>query len=192
MIDATGRLLGRFNVIDVTLIAFLLTIALGLIAVQSGWHQTSGQVIEGESDIVYAIHLRNVKALRPKELFHVGDVVSMTVRNQPRGKVAVERVVVKPKQAIIPTGGGGVRLMPDPDDQYGYDYLVTLRDHAIITEDGYVTSGVKIKTGMKILVEGPAFQLAGVIADVRKAPPQASPNPPAPAPAKSPAAPKAR
>lgn len=94
----------------------------------------------------------------------------MTVRNQPRGKVKIEQVVVKPKQAMIPSGGGNFRLTADPEDQFGYNYLVTLRDHAQVTEDGYVTSGVKIKTGMKILVEGMDFQIAGVIVDVQAAP----------------------
>jgi hypothetical protein len=166
MLDQSGRLFGKVNVIDFTLLAFLFLVALGIVAVQSGWHQTSSQVIEGETDIEYTLYLRNVKTLDPEKLFLPNQMVSMTIRNQPRGDVRVVSVHYKPKQAIIPKGDGGYVTVPDPDDQHGFDYLVRVRDHALVGKEGYVTNGVKVKVGTNILVENFLFRLPGMIIDI--------------------------
>jgi len=169
-IDAQGRLFGRWNVIDFSMLAVLFLVALGVVAVQSQWHVTSGEVVKGESDIEYSFFIYNAKTLRP-DLFQVGKPLSMTIRNQPRGNVMIIAVKMTPKQAIIHgTGGKGYQVIDDPADPYGYNYLVTVRDHAKVTEDGYVVEGIKVKTGMKITVEGFDYQLSANIVSVNEAP----------------------
>jgi len=167
MIDASGKLLGRINVFDFSSLLILALVALGLVAVQSGWHTTSSQVVEGETDIKYAIYLRNVKALHPEQLFQQDDTVSITIRNRPRGEVKVLNSEYKPKQSIIPDGKGSYSLVADPDDQNGYDYIVWLKDRAVVTKESYVTNGVKVKIGMRMLVEDFSYQLPGQIIDIQ-------------------------
>lgn len=164
-VDETGRLFGKVNVIDAALMGLLFLVALGIIAVQSGWHQTSGQVVKGEADIRYTVLLRNVKTLSPN-LFEVGKTLSMTIRNQPRGKVKIVDVKRTPRKLVVPSGSG-FQVIDDPVDLNGYDYLVTVEDHATVTEDGYVTEGVKVKIGSNIDVEGFNYRLSGLIADIQ-------------------------
>lgn len=158
--------LKQFNWVDKSFTILAVLIAAGFIAVQSGLYTTSSQVIEGEAVIEYVVLLRNIKTLDPKSLLKTGDKLALTIRNQPRGKVEVVAFNTKPKQIVLPKNDGNFALIPDPDDRYGYDYLVKFTDHAQLTSDGYVANGIKIKTGMKITVEGFDFQVPGVIVAV--------------------------
>ncbi len=168
MLNSSGKLFGKINVIDFSLAFFLVLVALGLIAVQSGFHRTSGQMIEGETDLEYVVFLRHVQALDPQGIFKAGEKVSISIRNRPRGKVEILEVLYKPEQLILPTDKGKYQVLTDPTAPNSYDFLLKLKDHALITKDSYVTNGVKVKTGMKLTLEGFNFRLPGIISDVRK------------------------
>ncbi|HEY9746802.1 MAG TPA: DUF4330 domain-containing protein [Oculatellaceae cyanobacterium] len=172
-IDQSGRLFGKINVIDFLSLALILLAALGMIAVQSGWHKTSGQVIRGEGDIQYTILIRNLKTLQP-DLFQPGKKLSITIRNQPRGEVPILDVKRNPRRTSFMGPNGQLQTIEDPADPYGYDYLITLRDHALFTQDGYVAEGIKVKIGLSIEVEGKNYRVPGVIVDVREASDRAS------------------
>ncbi|MEM0952055.1 MAG: DUF4330 domain-containing protein [Cyanobacteria bacterium P01_H01_bin.74] len=165
MIDATGKLFGKLNIIDAVALLVALVVALGIILVQSGLYQTSGQVIEKEGDIVYTVSLRHVETLTP-QLFKPGETLSITVRNQPRGQVKIVSVQQNRLQHVIGLPSGKPLVMDSPVYPDAYNYRVTLQDHALFTADGYVTSGVKIKTGLHINVEGHDYRIAGHIIDV--------------------------
>jgi hypothetical protein len=166
MVDQSGRLFGKFNVIDFSALAMLLLVALGILLVQSGLYRTSGQQVKGESDIEYTIALRNVKTFQP-DLFKKGNQLSITIRNQPRGNVLITDSQVTPKKMVVPSGQS-YQVINDPIDTNGFDYIVKLRDHAVITGDGYVTNGIKVKIGLPIEVEGFNYRLPAVIADIRE------------------------
>src|SRR5690606_15293069 len=108
-------------------LALAFMVALGVIAVQSGVHQTSGQVIKGEGDITYTIYIRNLKTLQP-DLFAPGKKLSITIRNQPRGEVPILDVKRTPRRSSYILPSGELKTMEDPADPYGYDYLITLKD----------------------------------------------------------------
>ncbi|MEB3288196.1 MAG: DUF4330 domain-containing protein [Vampirovibrionales bacterium] len=167
LVDSTGRLFGKINVFDAALMLVFALIAAGIIAVQSGWHETSGEVVNGETDIEYSFLMHNAKTLRP-DLFKPGKKISMTIRNQPRGEVTIVKSEVSPKKAIIQNASGQFTLVDDPSDPHGYEYLVTVKDHAVVTDQGYVTDGVKVKIGMTIDVEGFDFRFPAVIVDVHE------------------------
>lgn len=166
LIDDHGRLFGKINLIDACVYAILLFGVFGIIAVQSGWHTTSADVIKGETEIQYTFMMRNAKVKDPN-LFKPGETLSMTIRNQPRGKVTITEVKVTPKQAVVPAGGS-FKVMDDPTEQMGYDFLVTVKDKATVTDDGYVTEGVKVKIGSNIDVEGFSYRMPALIVDVRE------------------------
>lgn len=166
MMDRSGRLLGRLNVLDGMVLGLLLLVVLGIIAVQSGWHQTSGETIKGETDIEYTVLLRNLKTLQP-DLFTPGQKLSITIRNQPRGEVFIVDSKVSPKKLAVPMADGNVKVVDDPADLYGYDYLIRLKDHALLSDGGYVTEGIKVKIGLPIEVEGMNYRVNGVIADIK-------------------------
>lgn len=167
LINQSGKLFGKINVIDFFSLALVVLIALGVIAVQSGWHQTSGQMIQGEGDIQYTILIRNLKTLQ-SDLFQPGKKLSITIRNQPRGEVEIVNVKATPRRMSFMGPNGKLQTLEDPADPYGYDYLITLRDHAMFSHEGYVTEGIKVKIGLSIEVEGKNYRVPGAIVDVRE------------------------
>jgi hypothetical protein len=165
-IDQSGKLFGKINIIDFSGLALALLVAIGIIAVQSGMHRTSGQ-IKGEGDIHYTIYIRNLKTLQP-DLFVPGKKLSITIRNQPRGEVTIVDAKHTPKRFSYMLPNGTLKTMEDPADPYGYDYLVTLKDHALFSKDGYVTEGIKVKIGLGIEVEGHDYRVPGAIIDIKE------------------------
>jgi Domain of unknown function (DUF4330) len=162
--------MARWNPIDTGVTVTALCVALGITASQLGWHKTSGQVIKGETDIHYQIVIRNLKTLRP-DILQAGKTLSITIRNQPRGDVKIVDVKHNVKRTLLqtPGKGAGFSVIDDPVDNYGHDFLVTLRDHAQITEDGYVTEGIKVKIGLPIEIEGFDYRVNGSIVNVEAA-----------------------
>lgn len=168
LMNSSGQVFGRFNLIDFSALLLALLATLGILLVQSGLYRTSGQVIKGEGDIVYTVYVRNLKSLSP-DLFVPGKKLSITIRNQPRGAVQILQAQNTPKRTSFMLPNGQLKTLADPADPYGYDSLVTLKDHALFTEDGYVTEGIKVKIGLPIEVEGRNYRVPGVIVDVREA-----------------------
>jgi len=64
---------------------------------------------------------------------------------------------------------GTLKTMEDPADPLGNDYLVTLKDHALFTNEGFVTEGIKVKIGLNIEVEGKNYRVPGMIVGVEEA-----------------------
>lgn len=168
LIDQSGKLFGKINVIDFGGLALAVLVTAGVLLVQSGMHRTSGQVVKGEGDIHYTVYIRNLKTMQPK-LFEPGKKLSITIRNQPRGKVEIVDVKQTPKRSSYMLPSGSLATMEDPADPYGYDYLITLKDHALFSDDGFVTEGIKVKVGLGIEVEGHDYRVPGAIIDVREA-----------------------
>lgn len=166
LINSSGQVFGRYNVIDFLGVLLALAVALGILAVQAGWHRTSGQVVKGEGDIEYTVFIRNLKTMQP-DLFEPGKMLAMTIRNQPRGAVKIVKVERTPRKVAL-AAPGGVQTVEDPTEPHGFDYFVTLRDHALFTEEGYVTEGIKVKIGLPIEVEGRIYRVPGVIVAVRE------------------------
>jgi len=165
LIDDDGRLFGRFNVIDTLTTGVIMAGVLGFFLVQSGYHETSGQIVEGETDIRVVVQISNLKTLDP-DLFVEGQETSITIRNQPRGKVKIERAEHKPVQTSVQDKNGNLHGGADYSEPNGHDFFVWLRDHAKITKDGYVANGVKVKIGLPIELEGFKYRAYGRIIDV--------------------------
>lgn len=165
-IDHSGRLFGKINIIDFTALLTALLVSVGVLLVQSGTYKTSGQVIESESDVEYTISLRGVQTLSP-ELFKEGEMLSISIRNQPRGKVKIAKVQQSRVIEAIGSPDGTVKVIENPAHPNSYDYFITLHDHALRTPDGFVTNGVKVKIGLHIEVEGFNYRINGQIVDIK-------------------------
>lgn len=164
LIDENGRLMGKVNLIDAIVTGVIALTAIGVLMVQSGWHTTSADVVKKESDIEYTFLLKHVRTTNP-QLLKKDDTLSMTIRNQPRGDLKITDVEVTPKRVMLSSSGKPI-LTEDWSDP-SYDFVVKVRDHALVTTDGYVTNGVKVKIGMTIDVEGFDYRIPGVIMDVK-------------------------
>ena len=160
-LDKEGRLFGRLNVLDAAVAVLIGLMIVGVFAVQSGLHTTSGQVVQGETDIHIAVQISDFKTLDPN-LFKPQQTTSITIRNQPRGQVEIVSSTCERIQTVV----GDNRVGQDPAEPNGYECFVVLKDHALVTKDGYVTNGVKVKVGLGIELEGFKYRVYGRITDV--------------------------
>lgn len=165
IIDERGRVFGKMNIIDSIFGLAVILGVTGVFLVQSGTHVTSGQVVEGETDIAVTVQVPSLKTLDEK-LFEPGKMTSITIRNQPRGEVEIKAVTMNPVQmtAVLPTGK--TMAVDDLAMNHSFDYTIQLKDHAKITKDGYVTEGVKVKVGLPIELEGFKYRVYGKIVNV--------------------------
>jgi hypothetical protein len=163
IIDANGKVFGKFNLLDAGFTALLGVVLLGVVLVQSGVQATSKNMVQGETDIHISLYLRT-RTLK-ESIFKVGDETNITVRNQPRGKVAIVFAQLDPVKALV-AQASGYKIFPDPLSSNMYDIKLVLKDHATITPEGYVAEGVKMKIGLPIELEGMDYRLSGTITKV--------------------------
>lgn len=167
-IDENGRFLGKVNIVDLFTTSVVVLGVLGVFLVQSGLHVTSGQVVEGEADIFVDVQISDLKSLDPN-LFKAGEKTDITIRNQPRGSVSIVEAHSQPVQVTVLDSKGQVKGVGDYSEPNGHDFFVTLKDHAKITQNGYVAAGVKVKVGLPIELEGFKYRAYGRIINVREA-----------------------
>ena len=99
-------------------------------------------------------------------LFKVGEVTAITIRNRPYTKLTIIKSEPKPKAITIPNFSGSYKTINDPTRTNVKDYVVTLSDIALKTNDGYVIGGNKIKIGNQIELEGFNYRLNGKVINV--------------------------
>ena len=158
----------RLNILDTVILSLLGLIVVGVLLVQSGSLVTSGAQVDGESDIQVLVGVYGAE-IKDKTILKAGDDASLTVRNQPRGEVPIESVQwSRPKVTLMGAGGKPVTVDSIVREDI-YDVYVTLKDHALVSKEGYVSNGVKLKVGQPIEIEGFAYRLSGKIVDVKKA-----------------------
>jgi hypothetical protein len=173
--SATEKLTKHF---DKLILAILVLAVVGFLAVKVGLHRTAKHVVKGETDVlmtVFIMNLRTVDEVKMGDatktgLFKQGDTTALTVRNVPRGALPITHVKVEPKVVLATDASGHPHWVPDASDPLAKSYTLTLRDHASVTEDGYVSEGIKLKKGLPVELEGFAYRVNGVIVDVKPMP----------------------
>lgn len=165
LIDERGKLFGQWNIIDALVTGAIGLSVLGVFLVQSGFQVTSGQVVEGESDIRITVQIPLLRTL-DRNLFVPGQKTAITIRNQPRGEVPIDSATSSPAKMTLAAANGKPELVEDLAQVNTYDFTVVLHDHAKVTEDGYVSEGVKVKVGLPIELEGFKYRVYGKIVNV--------------------------
>jgi Domain of unknown function (DUF4330) len=157
---------GRLNGLDAGFLGLVAVVGLGILLVQSGTHQTSGTLIEGEADIQYTVVTQNTRTLIPT-MIRANDMTHLSIRNQPRGDVKIVSATYKPHETSFVSPSGQPFSAVDPALKNSVDYTIVLQDHATVTKEGYVANGIKVKVGLPIELEGKAYRIPAAIIDVR-------------------------
>ncbi|MFM7468774.1 MAG: DUF4330 domain-containing protein [Vampirovibrionales bacterium] len=151
---------------DKLILAIIVIGLVGFLAVKVGLHRTAKQVVKGETDVQMTVFIMNLRTLQP-DLFKAGEETALTVRNVPRGALPITHVKVEPKLTLVSDAYGKPHWAPDATDPLARSYTLTLKDHAAITEDGYVSEGIKLKKGLPVELEGFSYRVNGVIVDIQ-------------------------
>lgn len=164
-----GKVFGKINVLDLIIVIFVILGIAGIYLVKSGKFLTSSNVNLGTKEVQFDAVVRGIKLSSDKELFKAGDKSFITIRNVPYTKLSIVSVQKTRWQTPIPNpkNPSTVIAVDDPTAQYTYNFLITLKDNAIITPDGAIIGGNKIKIGLPVELEGYNYKFFGIVSDVR-------------------------
>lgn len=123
------------------------------------------KIIEGKERIAIEVLIPDVFS-STNDYFKTGGKSAITIRNRPYTKLSIIKAESKPKLTVIPNGPGAFKTITDPAKPDVKDYIVTLSDTALKTEDGYVIGGNKIKIGNQIELEGFNYRLNGKVINI--------------------------
>ena len=130
--------------------------------------------VENEGRVAYEIFFKNVVISdggekEMKSPFNIDDETFVTIRNVPHAKLKITNVKYNHKKTMIPTGNvnNPYVLVDDKENPLSFDFLVTVEDNGKYTEDGVVSGGNKIKTGLPITLESDTYRLNGIITNVK-------------------------
>ena len=162
------RVLGRINALDFGLLVLILLALSGLGLARAGYAGVD-KVIQGHCNVAISIYFVGLKT-EDGDLFKVGDKTAVTIRNQPvYPPMSIAAVKHWPKMTsfLSPDGKKAIAL-PDPAQPLAHDFLVTVKDEAEATADGFVVRGNKIKIGNQIELESFKYRCQGVVVDIRQ------------------------
>lgn len=165
LLDPSGRLFGKLNLLDAAIAAAIVVGGLGLVAVKTG-HTAMSAVVQAEGPAEIDLLIR--ASLKDLGAFRAGDKAFVTIRNQPYDKVEIVKVDAHRAPIAVPINDGrDFRVTTDPSSPFASEVVLTLRDKGQRTEDGIVWGGQKLKIGVPIDVEGFKYRLRGSVLDVR-------------------------
>ncbi len=166
ILDSKGRLFGKISVLDIGAALVILLVIVGVLLPSITGAQLSSNLKPVEVDVV----IRSVGAQDPKALLKEGEKTNIIIRNQPSGEVKIKSVKELPRNVAVPQPDGTLKALPDPRPEASLtkDFLVTVAGDAGVTKTGLVLGGNKIKTGVKIELEGFTYDFSELyVIDVR-------------------------
>ncbi|MBO6273048.1 DUF4330 domain-containing protein [bacterium] len=154
-----------FDIIIV--LGLILVIGVGIITAK-GMRSTASKQIESKSKIEFEVFLRSVTVSNPECPIKIGDKTFISIRNVPYSDLDVVDVKYLPKQTTVPAKNAkGYIAVPDAGFVDTYDIVVKVKDEALITKDGAVVGGNKIKMGLPITLEGKTYKFTGSVSDLK-------------------------
>lgn len=157
----------KFNLLDIIIICAIIIGLGGFLLVKFGKHQTASNIIEQRSPIEFDATFTAQPITAKESLFKVGDSAFITIRNVPYTELEITNFSFSPWKTTVYDTTKKVFAVNDPAREHIYNFNVTLKDNALITKDGAVIGGNKIKIGLPITLEGFKYRLTGVVSDVR-------------------------
>ena len=154
----------KVNLIDLLLLLTIFLSTTGFLFARAE-KSSLNKVITGKQKIAIKVYVSDVP-IRKNELFKVQDKVFITIRNKPYAKLEIIKVEERPKLALSFDRTGTYKAISDITKSDFTDYLITVSDIALETNDGYVVEGNKIKIGNQLELEGFNFRLNGKVIDI--------------------------
>lgn len=157
-------MLKKFNLIDFLILLTILLSFTGCCINKLGKGNLN-KVIQDKETIAIDVLLQEVYTTA-KNLISAGEKTSITIRNRPHASLDIIATKALPKTFVLALPNGSPKTINDPTKNNVADYIITLKDFAIKTEDGYVIGGKKIKIGNPVELEGFNYRLHGKIINI--------------------------
>jgi hypothetical protein len=168
VIDEQGKLWGRINVIDLTVLLLVLLVGAGFLGLR-GEQTSKAQTAQAKPiPLEFDMLIRGLSIGNPEALLKSGDRPRIIIRNQPAGQVLVKTVKIIPNLIPVALPSGKISYVPDVASPYSRDILLTLSADAQMTDDGAVVGGTKLKVATPIEVETARYDIKGSVIDLRE------------------------
>jgi len=165
IIDNKGKLLGLINIIDLSIFIIIAGVIFGYFWVKAG-HSGLNKIVKAEGYAEVKIVIRGAKVM-DKSVFKKDEKPFITIRNQPYSNVEILDIKMTPRETMFLSKEGNKTVnFQDLSDPYSLDLVFTIKDKALLTDDGIVLGGNKIKVGIPIELEGFKYRLTGSVAEV--------------------------
>lgn len=165
LIDNKGKLFGIINIIDLSIFIIISSVIFGYFWVKTG-HSGLNKIVKAEGVAEVTIVIRGAKVM-DKSVFKKDEKPFITIRNQPYSNVEILDIKMTPRQMMFLAKDGTKTInFTDTTDLYAVDLVFTIKDKALLTDDGIVMGGNKIKVGIPIELEGFKYRLTGTVAEV--------------------------
>ncbi len=160
-----------WNVIDLGAAAAVLLAVAGVV-----WSpKLSGAVASATGSmqaVIVTVDVRGVPSADPVSLLKSAEAegkVSIVIRNQPHGSVAIQRVIPLDRRLTILTPDGRLVSAPDPNQKtFGtFDGRFVLQGEGRKTSGGVVFGNQTIKIGAPVELEGANYRFNGTVTDLR-------------------------
>lgn len=148
----------------IIVIGLILVVGVGLITAK-GIRSTASKQIESKSPIEFEVFLRSVTISAKECPVKTGDTTFISIRNVPYTDLEVVDVKYVPKKTAVSIKNGYIAVN-DPAFLDTYDIIVKVRDEALVTKDGAVVGGNKIKMGLPITLEGKTYKFTGSVSNL--------------------------
>lgn len=145
----------------------VILVILAITALGANKYLSKTPVLE-EKEIAFTVFFRGVTITDSVSPFIIGENTFITIRNVPYTKLQITDVKFdRRKTFLAPDSKGDVKFVDDISTPALFDFQVTLKDKAKITEDGAVVGGNKIKMGIPVILEGKNYKFNGVVSNVQ-------------------------
>jgi len=163
------KLFGIFNILDLIIILVPVIAVIIIFLVNTGGFIAANPEKPQKKNVEIDVMLRGKKVSREGEIFRAGEKTFITIRNVPYTKLEIIKAERMREMVAIPDPKNPFKAIATENPVFPntYNYLVTISDKAVITQDGAVISGNKVKIGLPITLEGYDYRMSGVVSDVR-------------------------
>jgi hypothetical protein len=164
-----GKFFGKINLIDIVIILAVLLVLTGVIVVKSGKYITSSSKIKEIKPIEFDVATRFYDVTAKREIFKKGEKSFLTIRNVPYTALEIVKAQKVRPRVLLSNSQNPQKpvIVHDSSFPESFCYIVTLKDNAIITPEGPVVGGNKIKIGLPVDIEGYDYRMTGMVSDVR-------------------------
>ena len=163
-----GKIFGKINVIDCIIVLVVIVMIFSALAVKKGLYRPNVNS-QGIKTVEFEVTTRAYDITSQKDILTKGDKTFITIRNVPYTELEIVDVKKDSMREMFfnydrPEVPYLIKNVAYPNR---YQYVVTLKDNAQITDDGAVIGGNKIKIGLPIDLEGFNYRISGTVSDVR-------------------------
>ena len=161
----------NFKKTDWIIVIAICLIIIVVIAVYFGFNKKLYKTpILAEKDIQFSVFFRGITITDTVSPFKVNENAFITIRNLPYKKLEITDVKFDRRKSLIEVKPGKYDVVDSIENPCLYDFVVTLKDKAKITDDGAVVGGNKIKMGLPITLEGEDYRFNGIVSDLKLVP----------------------